>query len=43
MEQNETGFMGFVESAGGADMFIWMAMFAVLLIGAAILVYTNRE
>jgi hypothetical protein len=42
-DANATGFMAIVESVGGADMFIWIVMFSVLLIGAGILVYTNKN
>jgi hypothetical protein len=42
-ESNATGFMALIESVGGPDMFIWIVMFSILLIGAGVLVFFNRE
>ncbi len=42
-DSNTTGFMALVESFGGADMFIWVVMFSILLIGAGFLVFFNKE
>jgi len=42
-ESNATGFMAIIESVGGPDMFIWVVMFSILLIGAAFLIFFNRE
>ncbi|MEA1918820.1 MAG: hypothetical protein U9N52_03185 [Campylobacterota bacterium] len=42
-ESNATGFMALIESVGGPDMFIWIVMFSVLLIGAGALLFFNRE
>jgi hypothetical protein len=42
-ESNATGFMALIESVGGPDMFIWIVMFSILLVGAGALVFFNRE
>lgn len=42
-ESNITGFMALIESVGGPDMFIWIVMFSILLIGAGFLIFFNRE
>ncbi|MBN2896266.1 MAG: hypothetical protein JXK05_10315 [Campylobacterales bacterium] len=34
---------GIIQAVGGADMFVWLIMFILLLIGAGILYFTNRE
>ncbi len=42
-ESNATGLMAVIESVGGADMFIWIVMFSILLLGAGALVFFNHE
>ncbi len=42
-ESNATGLMAIIESVGGPDMFIWIVMFSILLIGAGALVFFNKE
>ncbi|MEA3523239.1 MAG: hypothetical protein U9R50_09690 [Campylobacterota bacterium] len=42
-EANSTGLTAIIESVGGPDMFIWIVMFSVLLLGAGALVFFNRE
>jgi hypothetical protein len=42
-ESNATGLSAIIESVGGPDMFIWIVMFSILLIGAAALVFFNKE
>lgn len=42
-ENNATGFSGFVESVGGADVFIWMVMFTLLIGFVGVMAYLNRD
>jgi len=42
-ESNATGLTAIIESVGGPDIFIWIVMFSILLIGAGALVFFNRE
>lgn len=42
-ESNTTGLMAIIDSVGGPDMFIWIVMFSILLIGAGALVFFNKE
>ena len=42
-ENNVTGFAGFIESVGGADMFIWLVMFSLLVIFVAVMAYLNKD
>ncbi len=42
-ESNVTGINAFIESVGGADTFVWIVMFSILLIGAGVLVFFNKE
>jgi len=42
-DSNTIGFMALIESVGGPDMFIWIVMFSILLIGAGFLIFFNRE
>ncbi len=39
----QEGFAAFVESIGGADMFVWLVMFGVLVIFAGVMAYLNRN
>jgi hypothetical protein len=44
METTEkTGFSAFIESVGGADMFIWIVMFSVMLVFVLVMAYLNRN
>lgn len=44
MEATEKkGLSGFIESVGGADMFIWMVMFAILVVFVLVMAYINRN
>lgn len=38
-----TGFAGFIESVGGADMFIWLVMFGALVIFVLVMAYLNKD
>jgi len=42
-ESEKTGFSAFIESVGGADMFIWMVMFSILVIFVLVMAYLNRN
>lgn len=42
-DNNATGFSAFVESVGGADMFIWLVMFSLMIIFVAVMAYLNRN
>ena len=42
-ESNATGISALIESVGGADTFVWIVMFSILLVGAGVLVFFNRE
>ena len=42
-ESNATGFSGFIESVGGADMFIWLVMFSILIIFVLVMAYLNKD
>lgn len=37
------GINTIIEAVGGADMFVWLITFILLLIGAGVLYFTNRE
>jgi hypothetical protein len=39
----KTGLSGFIESIGGADMFIWMVMFSILVVFVLVMAYLNRN
>ncbi|MDX1294619.1 MAG: hypothetical protein R3302_00025 [Sulfurimonadaceae bacterium] len=44
METTEkTGLSGFIESVGGADMFIWLVVFGVLIVFVLVMAYLNRD
>lgn len=44
MEKPETsGLSGFIESVGGADMFVWLVMFGALIVFALVMAYLNRN
>ncbi|MBN2869821.1 MAG: hypothetical protein JXK04_02585 [Campylobacterales bacterium] len=44
METKEPeGFAALVESVGGADMFVWLVTFGVLIVFAGVMVYLNRN
>ena len=42
-DSNSTGLTGFIESVGGADMFIWLVMFSVMLVFVLVMAYLNRN
>ena len=42
-ENNATGLSGFIESVGGADMFIWLVMFSALVVFVLVMAYLNRN
>ena len=42
-DSNSTGLMAVIDSVGGVDIFIWIVMFSILLIGAGFLVFFNKE
>ena len=42
-ESNATGFSAFIESVGGADMFIWIVMFTALVIFVLVMAYINKD
>ncbi len=42
-ESNATGISALIESVGGADIFVWIVIFSILLIGAGVLVFFNKE
>ena len=42
-ESNAGGLSGFIESVGGADTFIWLVMFSLLLIFVLVMAYLNRN
>ncbi len=37
------GLNAIIESVGGADLFVWLVTFVLLLVGAGILYFTNRD
>lgn len=44
MEKTEnSGLSGFIESVGGADMFVWIVMFGALIVFAVVMAYLNRN
>lgn len=44
MEKTEnSGFSAFIESVGGADMFVWIVMFGALIIFVVVMAYLNRN
>ena len=42
-ETESSGFSAFIESVGGADMFIWIVMFSALAIFVLVMAYLNRN
>jgi len=42
-ESNATGFTAFIESVGGADMFIWVVMFTALILFVVVMAYLNKD
>lgn len=42
-ESNTTGLTAFIESVGGADMFIWIIMFTALVIFVVVMAYLNKD
>ncbi len=42
-DDNTTGFTAFIDSLGGADMFIWIVMFSTLTIFVLVMAYINRD
>jgi hypothetical protein len=42
-ENNATGLNALIESVGGADMFIWMVMFTLLVLFVGVMAYLNRD
>ena len=42
-ENNATGFAGFIEAVGGADIFIWLVMFIIMIIFVVVMAYLNKD
>lgn len=42
-ESNATGFTAFIESVGGADMFIWIVMLTALILFVVMMAYLNKD
>ena len=42
-ENNTTGLSALIESVGGADTFIWLVMFTLLVLFVAVMAYLNRD
>jgi hypothetical protein len=42
-EGNITGLSAFIESVGGADMFIWIVMFTALVVFVLVMAYINKD
>ena len=42
-ETNSTGLSAFIESVGGADMFIWIVIFSALVVFVLVMAYLNRD
>ncbi len=41
--EDSTSFNDFVNSVGGADVFVWMVMFSLIIIFVLVMAYLNRD
>ncbi len=42
-DDDSSGFTAFIDSVGGADMFIWIVMFTALIIFVLVMAYINKD
>ena len=42
-ETNASGFAGFIDSVGGADMFTWLVVFILLVGFVGVMAYLNKD
>jgi len=42
-KEASSGVTGFIDAIGGADMFVWIVMFTVLIIFVLVMAYINKD